>query len=220
MGVLSSFLLLMVGNLGHWLLYGAAIGYLFGSIPFGLLLTRSAGLGDIRSIGSGNIGATNVLRTGNKGLAAATLLLDGLKATGAVLLVNDWYGQAPAHAAALGALIGHLFPIWLRFKGGKGVATYVGGLFGLVWPAGVAFCALWLLVAYALRFSSLAALVASVATPILLLLLGRPVTAAVFAVMTLALFWMHRANIRRLMAGDEPRIGQANSELHGAKAAV
>jgi glycerol-3-phosphate acyltransferase PlsY len=220
MGVSSSFLLLMVGNLGIWLLYGLAIGYLFGSIPFGLLLTRSAGLGDIRSIGSGNIGATNVLRTGNKGLAAATLLLDGLKATAAVLLVNHWYGQAPAHLAALGAFVGHLFPIWLRFKGGKGVATYVGGVFGLVWPAGVAFCALWLLVAYALRWSSLAALVASASTPVVLLLLGRPITSALFAVMTLALFWMHRANIRRLMAGEEPRIGQSNSEPAGVEAAV
>jgi acyl phosphate:glycerol-3-phosphate acyltransferase len=207
MDVLSSFLLLMVGNLGHWLLYGLAIGYLFGSVPFGLVLAQAAGHGDIRNIGSGNIGATNVLRTGNKGLAAATLLLDGLKATAAVLLVNYWYGQAPAHAAALGAFLGHIFPVWLRFKGGKGVATYAGGLFGLYWPAGLAFGAVWLLVAGLRRTSSLAALTASAVTPIVLLAFGRPVAAGLFAVMTVLLFWMHRANIGRLLRGEEPRIG-------------
>ncbi len=213
MDVLSSFLLLMVGNLGHWLLYGLVIGYLFGSVPFGVLLTQAAGLGDIRTIGSGNIGATNVLRTGNKKLAAATLLLDGLKATVAVLLVDHWYGQAPAHAAALGAFLGHIFPVWLRFKGGKGVATYVGGLFGLYWPAALVFCALWLIVVGIKRTSSLAALTASAAAPVVLLAYGRPVTAGLFAVMTALLFWMHRANIGRLLRGAEPRIGASPAEV-------
>jgi acyl phosphate:glycerol-3-phosphate acyltransferase len=216
MDVAGSFLVLMVGNLGHWLLYGLGIGYLLGSIPFGLLLSQAAGHGDIRKIGSGNIGATNVLRTGNKGLAAATLVCDGLKATAAVLLVDHWYGQAPAHAAALGAFLGHVFPVWLRFKGGKGVATFLGGLFGLAWQAALAFCAVWLLVAYAMRYSSLAAIVASLAAPLVLLLLGRPVTAGLFLVMTLLLLFMHRANIARLRTGTEPAIGQSSSELSGA----
>ena len=207
MDVVSSFLVLVVGNLGHWLLYGLGIGYLFGSVPFGLVLSQAAGLGDIRTIGSGNIGATNVLRTGNKGLAALTLLLDGLKATLAVLLVNHWYGQAPAHAAALGAMLGHVYPVWLKFKGGKGVATYLGGLMGLVPMAGLAFAAVWLGVAYGLRLSSLAAIVASIVTPFVLLALGAPVAAGVFGVMTLLLLWKHRANIARLRAGTEPKIG-------------
>jgi len=216
MDVMNSFLLLMVGNLGIWLLYGVLIGYLLGSIPFGLLLTRASGFGDIRSIGSGNIGATNVLRTGNKGLAAATLLLDGLKATVAVLLVNHWYGLAPAHGAALGAMLGHVFPVWLRFKGGKGVATYLGGLAGLVPTAGLIFAAIWTGVAYGARFSSLAAIAASVATPLVLFDLGFPITAGLFAVMTLLLLWMHRANIARLRAGTEPRIGQSSHEAGDA----
>ncbi|MEQ1694435.1 MAG: glycerol-3-phosphate 1-O-acyltransferase PlsY [Hyphomicrobiaceae bacterium] len=194
-----------------WLIYGLIIGYLFGSIPFGLVLSQAAGLGDIRNIGSGNIGATNVLRTGNKGLAAATLLLDGLKATVAVLLVNHWYGQVPAHMAALGAFLGHVYPVWLRFKGGKGVATFVGSLFGLCWQAGVAFCAIWLIMAYAMRFSSLAAIAASIASPIVLLMMGRPVTAALFAILTLLLLWKHRDNIGRLRRGTEPRIGDKSS---------
>lgn len=208
MDALSSLIVLMVGNMWPWLIFGLVIGYLFGSIPFGLLLAHAAGHGDIRNIGSGNIGATNVLRTGNKGLAAATLLLDGLKATAAVALVNHWYGQVPAHMAALGAFLGHVFPVWLGFKGGKGVATYVGGLFGLTFGGGLAFCGIWLAVAYGMRISSLAALVASIATPVLLLIWGRPVTAAVFALLTVLLLWMHRANIGRLRAGTEPRIGE------------
>ena len=212
----SSFLISMVGGLSHWLLYGFVIGYLSGSIPFGLVLSKYAGLGDIRKIGSGNIGATNVLRTGNKGLAAATLLLDGLKATVAVLLVNHWYGQTPAHAAALGAFLGHAFPVWLGFKGGKGVATYIGGLFGLAWPAGLAFAAIWLATAYFTRFSSLAAMTASIATPAILMYLGHPMTAGLFLVMTLLLLWFHRANIGRLRAGSEPPIGQSSSEPAGA----
>ena len=211
MDALSSFIVLMVGNLWPYLIYGLIIGYLFGSIPFGLVLSQAAGLGDIRNIGSGNIGATNVLRTGNKGLAAATLLLDGLKATAAVLLVDHWYGQTPAHMAALGAFLGHVYPVWLRFKGGKGVATFVGGLFGLCWQAGLAFCAIWLFMAYAKRFSSLAAITAAIATPLILLLLGRPMTAALFALLTLLLLWKHRENIARLRSGSEPRIGDKSS---------
>ena len=220
MDVLSSFLLLMVGNLGHWLIYGVIIGYLFGSVPFGLILSQSAGLGDIRKVGSGNIGATNVLRTGNKGLAAATLLLDALKATVAVLLVNRWYGQAPAHLAALGTVVGHIYPVWLRFKGGKGVATYLGALFGLCWPAGLSFAAIWLAVAYFWRMSSLAAITACLATPVVLLLLGHRVTAGLCAVLTALVLWTHRANIARLRRGEEPLIGQAGSEPAGVQAAL
>ena len=204
---LSSFMMLMVGGLWPWLLIGFGIGYLFGSIPFGLLLTRAAGLGDVRKIGSGNIGATNVLRTGHKGLAAGTLLLDALKGTAAVLLVDHWYGQAPAMLAGLGAFLGHLYPVWLKFKGGKGVATYIGVLFGLFWQAGLTFCAIWLAMAFALRYSSLAALAASVATPVALLLYGQPELAGLTALMTLLLLWTHRANIRRLLKGEEPKIG-------------
>ncbi len=211
MDALSSFIVLMVGNLWPYLIYGLIIGYLFGSIPFGLVLSQAAGLGDIRNIGSGNIGATNVLRTGNKGLAAATLLLDGLKATAAVLLVDHWYGQTPAHMAALGAFLGHVYPVWLHFKGGKGVAAFVGGLFGLCWQAGLAFCAIWLFMAYAKRFSSLAAITAAIAMPLILLLLGRPMTAALFALLTLLLLWKHRENIARLRSGSEPRIGEKSS---------
>ncbi len=210
MDVLNSALLLMVGHLGHWLFYGFGIGYLFGSVPFGLILAQAAGAGDIRKVGSGNIGATNVLRTGRKGLAAATLVLDGLKATVAVLLVNHWYGLAPAHLAALGAVLGHVYPIWLRFRGGKGVATYVGALFALVWPAGLAFAAIWLSVAYVRRISSLAAIVASVATPFVVLIAGLPATAGLFAVLTALLLWLHRTNLSRLAAGTEPRIGRAS----------
>jgi acyl phosphate:glycerol-3-phosphate acyltransferase len=220
MDVLGSTLTLMVANLGHWLLYGFGIGYLFGSVPFGLVLSQAAGLGDIRKIGSGNIGATNVLRTGNKGLAAATLLLDGLKATAAVLLVNHWYGQGPAHMAALGAFLGHVYPVWLRFKGGKGVATYIGALLALSWPAAMVFVGVWLTMAAAMRFSSLAALVASVVTPVVLVLLGLPVTAGLFAVMTLLLIWKHRANVARLRAGMEPKIGASIDGGAGEPAAA
>jgi acyl phosphate:glycerol-3-phosphate acyltransferase len=220
MDVLGSTLTLMVANLGHWLLYGLGIGYVFGSVPFGLILSQAAGLGDIRKIGSGNIGATNVLRTGNKGLAAATLLLDGLKATVAVLLVNHWYGQGPAHAAALGAFLGHLYPVWLRFKGGKGVATYIGALLALSWPAALSFIAAWIAVAGLARYSSLAALVASVVSPLVLVALGLPVTAGLFAVMTLILFWKHRANIARLRSGIEPKIGASGNGGSGEAAAT
>jgi glycerol-3-phosphate acyltransferase PlsY len=205
--VINSFLLLMVANLGPWLIYALALGYGIGSIPFGLVLTRAAGLGDIRKIGSGNIGATNVLRTGNKGLAAATLLLDGLKATLAVVLANHWFGLAPAIVAGLGAFIGHLYPVWLGFKGGKGVATYIGALLGLVPWAALAFIATWIAMAVWKRYSSLSALVAACVTPILLVMAGHPILATVFTVMTMLLFWKHRANISRLRSGEEPLIG-------------
>jgi len=195
------------------LLLALAVGYLLGSIPFGLLLTRAAGLSDVRTIGSGNIGATNVLRTGHKGLAAATLVLDVVKGTAAVLLVARWIGAPAGYAivsmlaAGLGAFIGHIFPVWLRFKGGKGVATYIGVLVGVYWPAAIAFCALWLTVAALTRYSSLSALLAAAVTPPVLIGLGDRPSALLFAILTLLLFWTHRANIRRLLSGEEPKIG-------------
>lgn len=181
-------------------------GYLLGSIPFGLLLTRAAGLGDVRKIGSGNIGATNVLRTGKKGLAAATLLLDGLKGTAAVLIAG-WFRQDLALYAGLAAFLGHIYPVWLNFKGGKGVATYLGILAGLYWPAALVFAAIWLGVAYLTRFSSLAALTAALVMPVLLYFLGRGDVALLFLIMTAIVYYTHRANISRLMAGTESRIG-------------
>jgi glycerol-3-phosphate acyltransferase PlsY len=184
------------------------VGYLFGSIPFGLILTRVAGTKDIRSIGSGSIGATNVLRTGHKGLAAATLLGDMLKGTLAVVIVGTVAGPAAAMLAALGAFLGHLYPIWLKFRGGKGVATYIGVLLGLFWPAALVFCITWLFVAWLTRYSSLAAFVASFLTPIFLWLFGHPQLAALFAVMTMLLFYAHRENIKRLQAGNEGKIGE------------
>jgi glycerol-3-phosphate acyltransferase PlsY len=208
-----------------------ALGYLLGSIPFGLLLTRAAGLGDVRKIGSGNIGATNVLRTGNKGLAAATLLLDALKATAAVLIAHmilksvwgfrvDYVpgfttgGAGPAATAFLGAslagvaaFIGHIYPVWLGFKGGKGVATYIGALLGIFWPSALVFCGVWLIVALTLRISSLAALVASLLAPLYPLYLGERGLALVLAAMTILVYYTHRANIARLRAGTEPKIG-------------
>jgi len=184
------------------------IGYLLGSIPFGLVLTRLAGTPDLRSIGSGNIGATNVLRTGRKGLAAATLILDMLKGTAAVVIAGYFGGPNAAMLAALGAFLGHLFPVWLNFRGGKGVAVYIGVLLGLYWPAALLFCLIWLAMALAFRYSSLAALTASFITPILLWWFGHAALAALFAVLTLLLFYVHRENIRRLRAGTEGKIGQ------------
>ncbi len=191
-----------------FLLAAFLLGYLLGSIPFGLVLTRLAGTADLRSIGSGNIGATNVLRTGRKGLAAATLLCDMLKGTVAVLIASWLGGADAAMLAALGAFLGHLFPVWLKFRGGKGVAVYIGVLIGLFWPAAVLFCALWLVMALLSRYSSLAALVASVVTPIYLWWLGHLALALLFALLTLLLFYVHRENIRRLLAGSEGKIGQ------------
>ena len=207
MSPFSSFLTLVVGGLWPWFAYALALGYLLGSIPFGLLLTRAAGLGDVREIGSGNIGATNVLRTGNKGLAAATLLLDGLKGTAAVVLADFYFGMAPAVLAGLGAFLGHLYPVWLEFRGGKGVATYIGVLLGLFWKAAAVFVCVWLAVAVLTRYSSLAAISASLAGPLALWLMGQWELAAAAAAMTLLLLWKHRANIRRLAAGQEPKIG-------------
>jgi acyl phosphate:glycerol-3-phosphate acyltransferase len=184
------------------------LGYLLGSIPFGLILTRFAGTADIRSIGSGNIGATNVLRTGRKGLAAATLICDMLKGTFAVIVSGYFGGPDAAMLAALGAFLGHLFPVWLKFKGGKGVAVYIGVLIGLFWPAAVVFCVVWLATAFTSRYSSLSALVASFVTPIFLWWFGHPALASLFVVLTLLLFYMHRENIKRLQAGTEGRIGQ------------
>jgi len=184
-----------------------AFGYLAGAIPFGLIITRLAGVQDIRDIGSRNIGATNVLRTGRKDLAAATLVCDALKGTAAVLAAFRFTGSDAALAAALGAFLGHLFPVWLKFKGGKGVATFIGLLIAFAWPAALGFCAIWLIVAAATRYSSLSALIASAATPAMLWALGNPREAVLFAVLALLLWVMHRANIERLLAGSEGKIG-------------
>src|SRR5271168_2820574 len=191
-----------------WLPLALLLGYLLGSIPFGLVLTRLAGTQDLRSIGSGNIGATNVLRTGRKGLAAATLLLDMLKGTVAVIIAGYYAGPEAAMLAGLGAFLGHLFPVWLKFKGGKGVAVYIGILIGLFWPAAILFCVLWLITAVIWRYSSLSALIASLVTPIFLWWYGHPALAWLFALLTVLLFYMHRANISRLLAGTEGKIGQ------------
>jgi acyl phosphate:glycerol-3-phosphate acyltransferase len=189
------------------LLPAFVIGYLFGSIPFGLVLTKISGTGDIRAIGSGNIGATNVLRTGRKGLAALTLIGDMLKGTVAVIIVGLYAGPQAAMVAALGAFLGHLFPVWLKFRGGKGVATYIGVLLGLFWPAAVGFCVVWLATAFASRYSSLSALVASAVTPISLWWFGYYPMAVLFLFLTALLWFMHRPNIQRLMNGTEGRIG-------------
>jgi glycerol-3-phosphate acyltransferase PlsY len=184
------------------------LGYLCGSIPFGLLLTRAAGLGDVRKIGSGNIGATNVLRTGNKKLAAATLLGDLLKGTAAVLIARHFISADAALIAGLGAFLGHLFPVWLGFKGGKGVATYIGVLLGLAWPFAFLFGAVWIAVAFAFRYSSLAALIASALTPVALWFYGMNHVALLFLLLTVLLWVMHRANIGRLMNGTVGKIGK------------
>lgn len=181
-------------------------GYLCGSIPFGLLLTQAAGLGDVRKIGSGNIGATNVLRTGSKGLAAATLLLDALKGTLPALLAARYGAEAGAIAGA-GALLGHVFPVWLGFKGGKGVATYIGVLAALAWQVALVFAAVWLVMAAIFRYSSLAALVACTVVPVALYVRDLPQFALAFLLMSLLVFYKHRTNIERLMAGTESKIG-------------
>jgi glycerol-3-phosphate acyltransferase PlsY len=182
-------------------------GYLLGSIPFGLIITLAAGGPDVRTIGSGNIGATNVLRTGRKGLAAATLVCDALKGTAAVLVTRHFIGLEASLIAGGGAFLGHLFPVWLKFKGGKGVATYIGLLLGVYWPGALIFCAIWLVVAYLSRYSSLSALVASALTPAALFLIGDHGASALFLALTVLLWIMHRANIARLMAGSEGKIG-------------
>jgi glycerol-3-phosphate acyltransferase PlsY len=185
-----------------------AFGYLLGSIPFGLILTRLAGTTDIRAIGSGNIGATNVLRTGRKGLAAATLAFDILKGTAAVLIMEWLWGRDHAVIAALGAFLGHLFPVWLKFKGGKGIATYLGILAGLAWPAALAFAVIWLAVAGLTRYSSLASLLASAATPAVLWFNDDRLEAQLFIVLTILAWIVHRENIERLIKGSESKIGK------------
>jgi glycerol-3-phosphate acyltransferase PlsY len=190
-------------------LLALVIGYLLGSVPFGPILTSAAGLGDLRQIGSGNIGATNVLRTGHKGLAAATLILDMLKGTAAVLIGAYW-GPEPALLAGLGAFLGHLFPVWLGFHGGKGVATYLGILLGLSWPSAFVFATIWLAVAFVTRFSSLAALTATAVVPCLFALQGSWPCAALFLLLTVLLYWRHADNIRRLVGGEETRIAEKN----------
>jgi acyl phosphate:glycerol-3-phosphate acyltransferase len=188
------------------LLAAVVFGYLLGSIPFGLLLTRAAGLGDVRKIGSGNIGATNVLRTGHKGLAAATLALDVLKGTLAVWLASRYAGEAGLFAG-LGAFAGHLFPVWLGFKGGKGVATFLGVLLGLSWKLALLFALVWLAMAFVFRYSSLSALTAALVTCIGLFLQSYWLIAWVIGLMTLAVFIKHRPNIERLVSGTESKIG-------------
>ena len=189
----------------EWIL-ASAFGYLLGSVPFGLLLTRAAGAGDLRGIGSGNIGATNVLRTGRKGLAAATLLLDLGKGLAAVLIAArlwpDWTG-----AAALGAFLGHCFPVWLRFKGGKGVATTAGIAFGLAWPVGLAYAMTWIGLLLTVRISSVAGMSVAVVAPLAALALGQGEAAGVLAVIAAVVLFQHRENIGRLRAGTEPKIG-------------
>ncbi len=186
-------------------LLAAILGYLLGSIPFGLVITKAAGLGDIRSIGSGNIGATNVLRTGRKDLAAATLLLDGGKGAIAVLIAYALNWRPEVAGAA--AFLGHCFPVWLKFRGGKGVATFLGTLLALWFPAGAFACAIWLAAAHLLKYSSLAALIAAAASPLVLFAMGKPAFAVAALFMTALIFIRHRTNIERLLRGDEPRIG-------------
>lgn len=187
------------------------LGYGLGSIPFGLVLTRLAGLGDVRNIGSGNIGATNVLRTGRKGLAAATLILDALKGAAAVLLARAIWPDMPqlAPLAGLFAFLGHLFPVWLKFRGGKGVATLIGVIAALLWPAALAVALVWIAVFLLTRFSSLAGMVGAVAAPVAAFFLGRADLAILFTGLALLVLWKHRANIGRLFKGTEPRVGKS-----------
>ncbi len=188
------------------LILTAALGYLLGSVPFGVLVTRVLGLGDLRKIGSGNIGATNVLRTGNKGAALVTLLLDGGKGAAAVLLARAAYGEDAAQIAGLAAFLGHLYPVWLGFKGGKGVATFLGILLALAWPVGVAACLTWFATAVISRISSLSALVAAALAAVWAALLGHGSIVWLTIVLATLVFWRHRANIERLKVGTEPKI--------------
>ncbi len=199
----------LLSSLWVWL----AAGYLLGSIPFGIILTKLGGAGDLRQIGSGNIGATNVLRTGRKGLAAATLLLDGGKGAAAVLLARHFGpGDNIEALAGAAAFLGHLYPVWLQFKGGKGVATMLGMTLAALWPAGLAFAAVWLIAAFATRYSSLGGMLGAVAAPIAAILIGDMNTAAIFWAMALLVLWRHRENIARLRAGTEGKIG---AKSHG-----
>jgi glycerol-3-phosphate acyltransferase PlsY len=192
------------------MLFALALGYVLGSIPFGLILTRLAGKGDVREIGSGNIGATNVLRTGSKLLAAITLILDCLKATMAIVLAQLWLGQVVGIFAAAGAMIGHLYPVWLKFRGGKGVATLLGVLIALLWPAALVYAAVWVLLLLAVRISSVAGMSAAVSAPIIAFVLHSPLFPMLLGFAVLVL-WKHRENILRLLKGTEPRIGKTTS---------
>jgi len=190
------------------MLFALAIGYLLGSVPFGLVLTRLAGKGDVRAIGSGNIGATNVLRTGSKLLAALTLVLDCLKATAAILLAQLLFGGEMGAFAAVGAMLGHLYPVWLGFRGGKGVATFLGVLIALLWPAALVYAAVWIFLLLTVRISSVAGMTAAVSAPIVALGLHSAYVPMLLGFALLVL-WKHRDNIARLLAGKEPRIGRA-----------
>ncbi|MEK9969696.1 MAG: glycerol-3-phosphate 1-O-acyltransferase PlsY [Ferrovibrio sp.] len=196
----------------------AVLGYMLGAIPFGLVLTRLGGLGDIRSIGSGNIGATNVLRTGRKDLAALTLLLDGGKGTAAALL-GAHYGPDVMLVAAFSAFVGHLFPVWLKFNGGKGVATFLGVMLGVAWPIGVFGCVTWLFMAFTLRYSSLSALTAAILSPVVAWFVIGPDVAALAALMAVLIYIRHHQNIARLLRGEEPKIGKKKPEDGNAPAA-
>jgi glycerol-3-phosphate acyltransferase PlsY len=198
----------MGGNPQTQLLLALLVGYLLGSIPFGLVLTRLAGRGDIRNVGSGNIGATNVLRTGNRWLAAATLILDALKATAAVLVARALWPGTESFAAA-GALIGHLYPAWLKFRGGKGVATYLGLLIPLLWPAAIIYAVVWLGALIVIRISSVGGMLAAISAPIAAAALGEKTLFPMLLGFTLLVLWRHHENIVRLRAGTEPRIGKS-----------
>ncbi|MEX1660085.1 glycerol-3-phosphate 1-O-acyltransferase PlsY [uncultured Thioclava sp.] len=197
-----------VENGATWLGLVAALGYLLGSVPFGMVITRMLGMGDLRKIGSGNIGATNVLRTGNKPAALATLLLDSGKGAIAVLIARYFLGETAAQVAGAAAFIGHIYPVWLRFQGGKGVATFLGTMIALAWPVGLAACAVWLLTAIVTRISSLSALVSAAATVPLAYALGHRDFMMLAAGLSVLIFWRHRGNIARLAAGSEPKIGK------------
>ena len=198
------------------MLFALALGYLFGSVPFGLVLTHLAGKGDVRDIGSGNIGATNVLRTGRRGLAAATLIADVLKGTVAVLVMYAWWGRDHALLAGIGAFIGHLFPVWLMFKGGKGVATFLGVLVAISWQAALVFGVIWLALAAATRYASLASLLACAAVPAYFWFTGERQEAQVFLLLALLTIFMHRGNIARLWQGTEGKIGDKAEASRGA----
>ena len=198
----------LIENTWMVLLLWAVLGYLIGSVPFGVIVAKAMGLGNLRDIGSGNIGATNVLRTGSKPAAAATLLLDGAKGALALLLARSLSGEDAAQVAALAAMIGHCYPVWLKFQGGKGVATFLGILLAIAWPVGLAVCAAWLIGAALTRMSSMGGLVAAAASSILVIVMGYGGAYLLCLALTLIVFWRHRANISRIRAGTEPKIGQ------------
>lgn len=198
-----------------WMILTAVLAYLLGSIPFGIVITRALGLGDLRQIGSGNIGATNVLRTGNKGAALATLVLDAAKGGIAVLIARAALAEDAAQLAGLAAFIGHLFPVWLGFKGGKGVATFLGTMIALAWPVGLAACGTWVVAALISRISSVAALVAAASTSAWLLVFGEGRLLFVVMAMTILIYVRHKDNLRRIKAGTEPKIGQSKAPAEG-----